>query len=262
MAAPNRPPRTRASGGRTLVLLGVLLALAAGVMVIFVVSQATGPGAQTEQVVVAKADLPAGMILTVGATDASHLAITDAFVVKSVNVDLVPANAQLFVSQENLNVTLNNQVIVGAIYVGDFLRKPDPRLVALGTGASGSLTLINPAQLKPGQVIVRATVPGTTALNPGDTVDIMVILCNLPATAGSSSTSNGCESQTTLQNVYVYAVRGDGIYLVLSHQDALALLFLEQQSSSQQIVIRKPGDADPAKTTPVNEQYIVKNFNF
>ena len=38
MAAPARPPRPRSGGGRTLMLLGVLLALAAGTIVIYIVS--------------------------------------------------------------------------------------------------------------------------------------------------------------------------------------------------------------------------------
>ena len=149
MAAPNRPPRTRASGGRTLMLLGVLLALAAGTIVIYIVSTAVGAGSQTTTVVVATKDLPAGSILTVQTTDASknYLSINDAFIQKTVTASFVPQNALPYISQDDLNIKLNNQVIVGAFYAGDILRQSDPRLVALGTGAAGSLTNINPAQL-------------------------------------------------------------------------------------------------------------------
>src|SRR5438445_5961561 len=116
MAAPNRPPRTRASGGRTLMLLGVLLALAAGAIVIYIVSTAAGAGSQTTTVWVATKDLPAGSILTVQDTDPSksYLKITDAFVQKPVTANFVPQNALPFISQEDLNIKLNNQVIVGA----------------------------------------------------------------------------------------------------------------------------------------------------
>jgi hypothetical protein len=50
MSAQIRQPRTRGGGGRTLMLLGVILALAAGIMVIYVVSTAGGP--QTHEVTV------------------------------------------------------------------------------------------------------------------------------------------------------------------------------------------------------------------
>jgi len=93
MAAPARPPRTRASGGRTMMLLGVLLALAAGTIVIFIVSQATSSATQSVTVVVAKSDLPAGTTLSVDTSDKSHMLISDAFVTKSVSADFVPQNA-------------------------------------------------------------------------------------------------------------------------------------------------------------------------
>src|SRR5262245_55410374 len=104
MAAPTRPPRTRASGGRTLMLLGVLLALAAGTIVICIVSQATSSGTQVVTVVVAKQDLPAGTILSVDASDKTHTLITDAFVQKQVSADFVPENAFAFTTQDALNL--------------------------------------------------------------------------------------------------------------------------------------------------------------
>ena len=110
MQAPVRPNRARASGGRTLILLGVLLALAAGAIVIFVVSQYGGsPLASTEMVVVANQDLPPGSVLsnTQSGTVAgvNYISISAAFVTKSVNSDFAPKDAYVFKSQSDLNST-------------------------------------------------------------------------------------------------------------------------------------------------------------
>src|SRR5437868_9757513 len=99
MAAPGRPPRPRGSGGRTLMLLGVLLALAAGTIVIYIVSQATSTGPQLQTVVAAKIDLPANTVLSSTTTDAQHMLIKDAFVEEQIPVTSVPANAYVFTSQ-------------------------------------------------------------------------------------------------------------------------------------------------------------------
>ncbi|MGH2515944.1 MAG: hypothetical protein ACRDHP_09850, partial [Ktedonobacterales bacterium] len=158
MAASTRAPRTRASGGRTLMLLGVLLALAAGTIVIYIVSQATTTTSQMVMVLMAKQGITSGTILTVGPTDPKNnmLSITDAFVAKQVSADYAPADYQPFTTQDQLNVKLNNEVVVGTYYAGDILRTDDftTRLVALGTGASGSYTNVNPAQLKTGEVLM------------------------------------------------------------------------------------------------------------
>src|SRR5215469_11424122 len=180
MAAPTRQPRTRSSGGRTLMLLGVLLALAAGTIVIFIVSQATTSSTQVVTVVVAKTDLPAGTILSVTASDptTSHMLITDAFTTKQVAADFVPENAFAYTTGDALNLELNNKVIVGTFYGGEILRHPDPRLVVLGTGAAGSLTNINPAQLTSGSVLTVLTLDASVGGRPlavaGDSIDILV----------------------------------------------------------------------------------------
>src|SRR5262249_3770841 len=111
MAAPARPPRPRSTGGRTLMLLGVLLALAAATIVIYIVSQATSTGPQTTTVVVAKIDLPANTVLSATAKDAAHTLISDAFLAEQVPVDVAPADAYKWISQLDLDSKLNNYVV-------------------------------------------------------------------------------------------------------------------------------------------------------
>lgn len=248
-------------------LLGVLLALAAGTIVIYIVSTAVSSGSQTTTVWAATKDLPAGSILTVQPTDPakSYLSIADAFQQKTVTATFVPQNALPYISAEDLNIKLNNQVIVGAFYAGDILRQSDPRLVQLGTGAAGSLTNINPAQLPKGDILAQfqvkggqGAVGGKPIASPGDYVDFVAFACIV----GGAGTKPICQSQTTLQNIYIYTVLSDSVIVVLTHQQALELQFLNQQASALEIVIRKPGDTDHVTTTPVDGSYIIQQFHF
>lgn len=265
MVAPTRAPRTRASGGRTLMLLGVLLALAAGTIVIYIVSQATTTTSQMVTVVMAKQNITPGTTLIVGPTDATqgYLSITDAFVAKQVSADYAPADYQPFTTQDQLDVKLNNEVVVGTYYTGDILRTGDftSRLAAAGTGAKGSFTNFNPARLPTGSVLVAVeltTQSGSTSgkpfAQPGDYVDFIVVDCNV-------SGQNGCEAQTTLQNMYVYADAGNTIIVVATHQQAVDLTYIIH-SLSLQIVLRKPGDTNSITTTAVNNATIVSQFHF
>lgn len=257
MSTAVRPPTTRASGGRTMVLLGVLLALAAGTIVMFVISHYTGASGSQETVVVAAKTIPTGTVLSSGASDATHMAISDAFTTKSVNTDDAPADAYVFTTQEDLNTLLNNQVVVSNIYTGEFLRKPDPRMVGIGNAAAGSMNLIDPSQIPPGSIITGFQLADKPFVVPGDHVDIIVTECNM---AGSRD-PGGCETQTTLQNVYIYTVRDNFVFIVLTHQQALQLKYLTETGKAN-LVLRKQGDSSPANTQPVDTSTIVKSFGF
>lgn len=263
MQAPVRPNRARASGGRTLILLGVLLALAAGAIVIFVVSQYGGnPLASTETVVVANQDLPPGSVLSAtkngldATSNITYVSISVAFVAKSVNTDFAPKNAYIFKSQSDLNTLLDNTVIASSFYAGEILRVNDPRLMAAGAGAPGSLTTLNPGQLKNGQVLAQISLTAKPAVVPGDTVNILATFCNIP------NKPNKCETQTTLKNVYIYAVSGNTVFLVLSNQDAVNTLYLTTTASNYELVIRKPGDTTVPSTTPADNGSTSSNFNY
>lgn len=261
MSAQIRQPRARGGGGRTLMLLGVILALAAGIMVIYVVTTA-GP-ATTHQVtvVVAAKDLTSGTILTAGEGDASHTTISDAFISKQVNSDFVPQGAYVYTSPTQLSTYLNDQIVTGQFFAGDILRAADPRLAKLGTVTSGSLTFRNPPALPKGSVLYPLTVENIDGLGlvGGDHVDVLVTFCNVPGL--NTSSLAGCSTQTTLENVYIYAVNKGILYVVLTHQDALTLKVLSENSKVT-LAIRKPGDTDPANTTPVTGPYIFSHFHF
>jgi hypothetical protein len=263
MVAPTRAPRTRASGGRTLMLLGVLLALAAGTIVIYIVSQATTTTSQMVTVVMAKQNITSGTTLIVGPTDPTKgfLSITDAFVAKQVSADYAPADYQPFTTQDQLAIKLNNEVVVGTYYTGDILRTGDftTRLAQAGSGAPGSFTNFNPARLPSGDVLVSVELTtqsgstnGKSFAQPGDYVDFIVVDCNV---------SGGCEAQTTLQNMYVYTVSGNSIVVVATHQQAVDLVYIIH-SLSLQIVLRKPNDTNTITTTAVSNATIISEFHF
>jgi len=247
-------------------LLGVLLALLSGVLVIFIVSQATATVGQTMQVVVAKQDIAANTILTTGATDPTHnlLNIQDAFQTKTYPASLVPPNAYIYTTLDDLQVHFNNDVATTPILAGDVLRNNDSRFQPLGSSAPGSLIGVKPDALQSGDVLVAFTVNNSlgstrTLVVAGDYVDILATECNLPAPV------TGCVTQTTLQNVYVYATFTSSVVLVLSHQKALDLKYLIE-TGKVDLAIRNPKDAGPNgtqfTTTPVTPAYISAQFNF
>jgi Flp pilus assembly protein CpaB len=266
MATQMRQPRTRSGGGRTLMLLGVLLALAAGTIVIYVVSQATGSGAHTVTVVVASQNVPTGKILSATTSDDTHLLISSVFTTKQVNADFVPQDVYTYTDMSHLNIALQDEVVVGQFYAGDILRASDPRLVAAGQAALGSQTLLNPSQLPKGDVLYPLKVDNLEALGlvAGDHVDMIIVSCASSGTASiaaSSCPAGSQEAQTTMQNIYVYSVRSGLVYVVLSHQDALTLTLINTDATIT-LVIRSPGDSDPANTFPVTGSYIYQHFHF
>jgi Flp pilus assembly protein CpaB len=244
-------------------LLGVLLALAAGAIVIFVVSTSGGnPLAASVTVVVANQDLPAGDVLSTSkngvdpVTNVTYIPISAAFVTKTVNADFAPKNAYIFQSQDSLNNLLNNEVLTSTFYAGEILRQNDPRLAAPGVGAAGSLTTNNPGKLKVGYVLAQITITQKPAVVPGDSVNVIATFCNIPNKPGK------CETQTTLSNVYVYAISGNNVFVVVNNQDAVNLQYLLTTASNVELVIRDPGDTTIPTTTPADNSSTSSHFNY
>jgi hypothetical protein len=235
-------------------LLGVILALAAGIIVIYVVSTAVGPTTHEMTVVVAQENLPASTILSVSTSDANHTLISVAFGTKQVNTDFVPTDAYVFQSLTQLNTDLNDHVVVGQFFAGDILRKNDLRLVPLGQAAPGSLANFNPAELPKGSVIMELTAPGQSGLVSGDHVDLLSSWCP------TGTTQSNCPLVVeTLQDVYVYFVGKGVVDVVLTHQQALELKFLSENTKLT-VVLRKPGDDNTVTTAPVDTQYIINHY--
>lgn len=241
-------------------LLGVLLALAAGTIVVYIVTTIPQNGA-TVTVVVATQPIQEGKILSVDTSDASHILISAAFTTKSVPASIVPPNARPWVSQDDLNVYLNDQVVVGQFYEGDILQQSDPRLVKVGTGAAGSLALLNPGMIGSKDILFTLDLQGSGGSGkpiavPGDYVDILAVACNLRP-------GQGCEAQTVVQDLYVYSVTSSQLIVVTDRTTAEELMLLKQSSNDMEVVIRGPGNnATPAPSPAVNPGTMIKDFNF
>jgi Flp pilus assembly protein CpaB len=240
-----RPPRQRSSGGRTLMLLGLVLALAAAGLVFYVTNSVQGVFTQTTSVVVASVNLKGGTILTLDNAQAPSVRIQDVFAVKQVDNKLVPPDAYKFTNQDALNTELNNKVITEDFLANDILRVNDPRLAAVGTTSGKSLTNYNPAAQKDGEVLVTLQQDnGSLGLQPGDTINII---------ATQPGAANTATSAFVMNNILVYAVDQPApgkIMVVLSTLNSLKLASWEHSGLILTIVIRKPGDPGDASQIP------------
>jgi hypothetical protein len=240
-----RPVRQRSSGGRTLMLLGFVLALAAAGIVLYVTTSVQGTLTQTVSVVEATQNLKRGTILTVDNAQAPAVPIQTVFAVKQIDKGLKPPDAYVFTNQDALNTVLNNKVVTEDFLMGDILRTDDPRLALIGTSSGTSLTNINPSALGQGQVLfVMKLNNGDFGVQPGDMIDIIA--------TGPFGPNNSTESVVfNPKPITVYAVdvpaKGK-IILVLNESQALQLAQLENTGTTLMIVIRKPGDTTPAPT--------------
>ncbi len=258
-----RPARPRSSGGRTLMLLGLVLALAAAAIVFYITSNVQGTSSERVSVVVAQIDLTSGTILSVNNSTKPAVRIQDAFGIKQVDKQLAPANAYVFVNQDKLNTDLNNKVVRQDILSGDVLRSDDPRLADIGTTSGTSLTNLNPPALKSGEDLMVLSLDNSNyGVQPGDLVDVIATISFVDA----NGKPLGTFTQTTLTNVLIYAVdipaKGK-IVVVLSHQDVLYMDSLEHGGTlSLTLVIRKPGDTADPGTQSVDGTSIFNHFKF
>ncbi len=252
----------------------MLLALAAGAIVIFVLNSSSGGSAATETVVVTAKALTPGTQLFANASDTSSSngnvtvtgVISDDFVTKQVNVNFAPADAYVFTSQQDLNVYLNKKVVTQQVLAGEILRTNDARFADVGSAAPGSLTNINPGGLKAGQILVAVNITdasstasgasGKLVYVPGDHIDIIVTECGL-----AGARTSGCEVQTTFQDVTVYSTNNTAIWIAVDHNEAQQLAFLLSTGKAS-VGIRKPGDDATVQTTAVDASSIVAQFGY
>lgn len=252
---PRRPTR---SGGLPLIALGILLALATGLLVLFITSGATPVGAAaTVPVVVAAQTLPTGTVLSADLADA-YTHVKDVFVTQRVPGDAIPPNAYRYTSIDDLarNLFAQKQIVLSVILAGDVLHTHDPRIVPLGNTPGNSIVNLHPNELVPGSVLFALSGETTVGAQPGDHVDVLASLC-VPGAKGNCQVT-----QTTLQNLLVYSLSGANVLLVVvTHQEAVALKLLIE-SSKIDLVLRKPGDVAPANTQAVNVDWIITHYGF
>lgn len=254
---PPTPRQRSRGGGFPLIALGVVLALATGLLVLLTDSGGAGPVtlASGTLVVVAAEPLRTGTVLSPSNGGAPYARVADAFHEERLPASALPPGAYPFTSEADLEKTLNQLIVVNDFLAGDVLRTNDPRLKPLGSGPANSIISHNPSALPPGDVPYAVQIGGTNA-QEGDHIDILASLC-------VTTNKGNCQVvQTTLQNLLVYAVpSGSYFYVAVSHQDALALKFLVENAKLD-VVIRQPGDTGAADTQSVDYTWIIAHFGF
>ena len=253
-----QPPRGRqgrngnSRGGRALMLLGIILALLAGILVIYIVSNATQQAGATEPVVVVTQHIGVGQTF-------STSVIQSDFAVKNYLVSDVPAGAYIFTTQDALNVKLASQAATQDLYPGDVLLASDPRIASATAIVANSITSLG--TIPTGSVLFplnysNLSSGGQAFVVAGDHIDIIVSEC------GSPWYANGCETQTTFQNLVVYATFPSALIVPMKPVDANRLKLLAQ-TGNMTIAVRGPGDTTPSSIPePANPASVAGTFGF
>ncbi len=249
-----RQPRTGSGGGRALMLLGVLLALLSGVLVIYLVSNATSNAGATEPVVVATQPISAGQVLDSGS-------IQSDFAVKNYPLSLVPPGAYIYTTQDALDVRLNQFVVVTDIQPGDVLLATDSRFVPRSSAPPNSITFDNPSAIPTGSMLFSLDYAdpngnGQSFVVAGDHVDVIVTECG-----STYDPSGGCATQTTLTNLYVYATFSSSLIVVVTPTQAKELKFLAA-TGNMSLAVLKPNDSGTDGGAAIDAASVAATFHF
>lgn len=245
--------------GAILIVFGVLLALAVGVLVYLQTEEAAQIAKRTPtvEVVVALADLPERV-----AIPASSVTLA------KVPADMVPPEKAAGLDRVVGKYPLTK------IYRGEILIQPK---------LADSSTRTTPAfSLKEGMVAFTYAgndlLTPTGAIRPGDRVDILLTLpLPRPQIPGSNQPPAPIPqvTQTLVQNVEVLRVGsfpvgnqpetaggGKGITFQVSHQDALILKWAKDSGGTIDLALRHPSDKEPASTEAITANYVIRKYKF
>lgn len=263
----------RKRSGTLIILLGVAIALAAGLMVLSFTRQAAAQAtAQVRQVyvVIASRDIAEGTAVS-----------SEALVIQAFPADFVPEGAIPTPEQAVGKFTVT-RITKGQILLANQLS---------ATKRSGNLALSVPA----GKVAVALPMTDLMSTNgavkPGDRVDILLTL-NLAelrlvdpgaaaAVSGGSSTRNPV-TQATLQNIEVLIVGEvdtgvvqntsststsgqrviQAVIVLVDHQQALILKYAKDSGGVVDLALRAPDDTNAVKTDPVTIDFLFERFDF
>ncbi|HVC34787.1 MAG TPA: Flp pilus assembly protein CpaB [Chloroflexota bacterium] len=243
-------------GGLLLVLLGVVLAGAAGVGVYREAQAARAYRPPTALVVVALQEIPGNSIITPPTLGTKEMLLTS-----------IPPGAVATANDAVGKMTTEN------VHLGEVLLKEQ---LADTEGQSGFAY-----ELKPGEVAISipaADIIDTGAVRIGDHVDMLITLEPPAQQSGPQPAPAGvtlpATSQTALQDLRVLAIgsvgapskgaapTGSQVIFGVSHEDALYLKALKDASNVKaELVLRAAGDDKVAQTKPVNLQSIIDRFN-
>jgi len=271
-----------------LVIIGLVAAVAASVVVYYLVTNVPKPAPPT---VVTQGPTPVPQrVVVIAATDisASSQITSSQLTLGSYPEDLVPADA-ITRTADVLGSSPRTPIFSGQILL---------RRQFLDSGGGPTASRYIPA----GKVLVAF--PSTDMLNatgavqPGDHVDIMLSIPVSGTARLDAGSPNGTQlesgartlvSQTTLQNVEVYSMglwtppgqqtqangNGNGntnqpannnsvkiITFIVDHQEALILKYVKDSGGTVDLAIRSAADNQQVQTDPVTLDYLVDVFGF
>jgi Flp pilus assembly protein CpaB len=114
-------------------------------------------------------------------------------------------------------------------------------------------------------IAVQPVAAGNGNIQVSDHVDLLVTYNKLPLQGSaprlpgidrSTSPANTSETQTTLQNLRVLNVAGTNYTLALTHQDALVLKWVKDTNGTVDLVVRSADDSGSYKTTAILPTYL------
>lgn len=248
-------------GGRTLVILGIVLALISGAAVFVVLATAEPQPVEvpTTRVIFAFQQIPERTEVTADQigqvewplripTPIGAFAEPNEAIGKLARVPIYPGQPlveQTLIDKSQLKENKSNAALI-----------LEPGMVAVAFGVN-----------------VTSSVAG--AIQAGDRVDLLVTLAAEQASATGSA--GYFATQTTLQNVLILQVgawpQGEGeestknasaavVTVQLTEQDALALQHIDQTAANYSLALRAANDDQVFSNEPVTLEYINRRFNF
>jgi pilus assembly protein CpaB len=256
-------------GALALMALGILLAGAASVIVLGIAQQA-GEASRAVipqvYVVMAAREIPDQSVIT-----------PDALVVRPFPAEFAPVGA---IAQP--------EAAIGKFAASTIYRD---QIIMNGHVSTGKRAPSLSDRVPPGKVVVWLPMPdllaGQVGFKPGDRLDILLtmklIQNNLGASDDKASVSNGTSTQTTLQNVEIFAIgeqaqagvqaSGSGVSartsasaqplaLLVDHQDAIIIKYIKDSGGTIDLALRSSDEERIVRTDAVTIDSIAERFRF
>jgi pilus assembly protein CpaB len=256
-------------GALALMALGILLAGGASVIVLGIARQA-GEASRAVipqvYVVMAVREIPDGAVV-----------VPDALVVRPFPADFAPQGA---VAQPEQAV---GKFAVGTIYKDQILLN--------GHVSTGKKAASLSDRVPPGKVVIWLPMPellsGNVGFRPGDRLDILLSLKLVHDTIGGEGASGGSlgmSTQTTLQNIEIFAIgepqqggmqvsssgvsarpptnSSQPLALLVDHQDAIIIKYIKDSGGTIDLALRSSDEDRIVRTDAVTVDSIAERFRF
>lgn len=261
----------RKRSGTLIILMGVAIALVAGLMVLSFTRQAAAQAtAQVRQVyvVMAARDIAEGTPIT-----------SEALSIQAFPADFVPEGA-IPAPEQAVGKFTATRITKGQIILANQLS---------ATKRSGNLALSIPAGKVAVALPMNDLMSTNGAVKAGDRIDILLTIDLVilqqqnpsgPAVPIAASTAKNPVTQATLRNVEVLAV-GEAdtsgqsgstvtnggrsmpaVIVLVDHQEALIIKYAKDSGGVVDLALRAPDDNAAVKTDPVTIDYLFERFDF